>query len=165
MKGNATTCKKLSLKAQSGVFFYLYQRKTQVRYCFWYRDTSLGVKTKSVPTFLAFAIIVTTNSSFCSMLVCGRQVGSLCVWVNLYACLVFQVTCLGAFLLLFIIRVLFLLCMCVYVHTGVWGSAMLQWMQPIRVEGRALVHLYHQHCGRPACLWGGSPKPQDQVSE
>lgn len=57
------------------------------------------------------------------------------------------------------------LCVCTRTPIGVRGRTVPQQMQPVRVEGRVLVHLYYQHCGRPASLRGGSPKPQDQVSE
>lgn len=56
------------------------------------------------------------------------------------------------------------MCVCACTRTGVRGCAVPRWVQPVRVEDRALVHLHHQHCGRPARLRGGSPKPQDQVS-
>lgn len=60
-----------------------------------------------------------------------------------------------------------LLIVCVSLRTpaGVWSCAMPQWLQPVWVAGWILVHLYYQRCGRPASLRGGSPEPQDQVSE
>lgn len=62
-----------------------------------------------------------------------------------------------------------LICVCLCAHVcscaGARGRAVPQWMRPVRVEGRVLVHLHYQHGGRPASLRGGGPKPQDQVSE
>lgn len=59
------------------------------------------------------------------------------------------------------------LCLCARVCTcaGARGRAVPQWMRPVWVEGRVLVHLHYQRGGRPASLRGGGPKPQDQVSE
>lgn len=57
------------------------------------------------------------------------------------------------------------LCACVCTCAGARGCAVPQWLRPVRVEGRVLVHLHYQHGGRPASLRGGGPKPQDQVSE
>ncbi len=54
---------------------------------------------------------------------------------------------------------------CLCVSVGVRGSALSQRVRSARVGNRPLVSLHHQHSGRAASLWRGSPKPQDSVSK
>lgn len=86
---------------------------------------------------------------------------------DLHACPFFFTTVHRVLCIISILCVPLFLCLCARVCTcaGARGRAVPQWMRPVRVEGRVLVHLHYQHSGRPASLRGGGPKPQDQVSE